>query len=192
MTAAIIYTGFLRTWESCLLNQQENLIKHYDCQNYFYTFEDPNYGGQFVRIPHSYYPALQPHEYDSNKQPETTIYNTLNMWHNLFVSFSLVPKGFDCYVRNRPDIKFSGKVELNNEPNTIYIPDCNDFRGGINDQFAYGCYDVMKIYFSLYLHYKDYYNQGVKFHPEGYLLHHLQVNGIKIVRTNINQAILRP
>lgn len=188
---AIIYNGFLRTWEKCRENQEKNLFTGNE-DLYWFTYEDPGYRGQFVRCPYWPYPAPDPHPYDVNKEPETTVYQTLNMWHNIFLSFCLVPKGYDVYVKCRPDIQFDGKIDLKAEPGVCYIPEGNDFRGGVNDQFAYGCYDVMKVYYYLYLSYKEYFNQGIKFHPEAYLKHHLTVNNIRIERVKPSQWILRP
>jgi len=188
---AVINTGFLRTWDKCRENHERNLYTP-DTDLFWFTFEDPCYRGQFLRVPYIWYPAPDAHPYDVNKEPETGVYQALNMWHNIFVSFCLAPKGYDVYVRCRPDILFSDRLELQVQANTVYIPEGNDFRGGVNDQFAYGDYETMKIYFSLYLSYKEYFNAGVKFHPEAYLRHHMEVNGIRIERIKTTQWILRP
>jgi len=199
MKVAIINTGYLRTAEKCRANQWDNLLKGNYFGEYFYTHEYPEYIGEngnlcgFEQIPYNFYPTIPtPHAYYANKAPETEPCNVLNMWHNLFISFCLVPNTYDCYVRNRPDIQFSGAVHLDNEPGKIYIPHGNDFREGINDQFAYGCYESMRVYFTLYLYHERYFNQGVMFHPEGYLNHHLKENGIEVVRVDPTQWILRP
>jgi hypothetical protein len=200
MKTAVINTGYLRTAEKCRANQWGNLLSRYNCDEYYYTHEPPEYIGadlsgsvSIKQIPYNFYPTLPtPHRYYENKAPETEPCNVLNMWHNLFISFCLVPNTYDCYVRNRPDIQFNGAVHLNNEPGKVYIPHGNDYRDGINDQFAYGCYESMRVYFSLYLFHERYFNQGVMFHPEGYLNHHLKENGIEIVRVDPTQWILRP
>jgi len=196
MRVAIINTGYLRTANKCRDNQRANLLDRYDCDEYYYTHELPDHwreAEKFVQIPYNFYPTIPtPHRYYENKAPETEPCNVLNMWHNLFISFCLVPNTYDCYVRNRPDIQFNGAVHLENEPGKVYIPHGNDFREGINDQFAYGCYESMRVYFSLYLFHERYFNQGVMFHPEGYLNHHLKENGIEIVRVDPTQWILRP
>ena len=200
MKTAIINTGYLRTAEKCRANQWANLLEGVDFDEYYFTHEKITFlhpdrmGNVFQKqIPYNFYPTLPtPHPYYANKAPETEPCNVLNMWHNLFISFCLVPNTYDCYVRNRPDIQFSGRVHLENEPGKVYIPHGNDYREGINDQFAFGCYESMRVYFSLYLYHERYFNQGVMFHPEGYLKHHLEQNGIEIVRVNPTQAILRP
>ena len=185
MNAALIYTGELRTWKQCRENQEQNLIRT-EHALYWHTYENPEYRGRWIPIEQTYYPPKET-PYHAHKQPETIPDRVLNMWHNIFVHWSLVPKQFDCYVRARPDIRFDGPVELNNEPGVVYIPHGNDFRGGVNDQFAFGGYEEMRCYFELYLQFRQMFAEGLIFHPEYYLHQHLTRCGLEIRRVPVHQ-----
>jgi hypothetical protein len=187
---AVIYAGELRTWEKVKSNQEENLLNLYDCDLFWYTYENPNYRGTFVPITKTRWPP-EDTPYHANKIPEAAPDRTLNMWHNLFIAFSLVPDTYDYYVKCRTDIRFDGRIVLENSPGKVYIPNHSDFRDGVNDQFAYGCHKSIRDYVELYLHFKDYYAQGIAFHSEYYLKHHLLTQGIEIVRTPVRQHIVR-
>jgi len=190
MKTALIYTGELRTWNRCRENQEQNLIRP-EHELFWHTYEDPQYRGRWVPISNDYCPPGET-PYHANKIPETIPERVLNMWHNIFVHWALTPHRYDCYVRARPDIRFDGVVELNNEPGVVYIPVGNDFRGGVNDQFAFGGYAEMKCYFELYLNFKKMFSDGLIFHPEYYLKQHLERKGIRIERVPVHQSILRP
>jgi len=57
---------------------------------------------------------------------------------------------YDCVISLRVDCVFHSKFNIVDlEDNTIYIPNGNDWLGGINDQIAYGKMDVMKKYNSI-------------------------------------------
>lgn len=194
MRIAVLYAGFLRTWLACRANQQENIGK---ADRYFYTFEDPMNllpHERFVKIPEIYYPYLPDHPYVANKNPYSSVDSTLNQWHNQFINFNLVPNDYDIYVKSRPDIELSGPIDFSqyeiNDTN-IYIPSGNDHWGGVNDQFAFGSYAVMKKYFSVYINHQYLFAAGHQFHPEGYVTKNLEREGVTIVRLDITNTILR-
>jgi hypothetical protein len=108
----------------------------------------------------------------------------------MFIAFNIAPKN-EIVVRSRPDIRLLGELNLTCQPNEIYIPGGNDFRDGINDQFAYGNYEEMKKYFSLYLHWKEYYREGHYLHSEGMLKTHLERMGLTVVRLDWSNEIIR-
>lgn len=176
----------MRSWETCKENQYKNLYND-DCTAYWHLFE-PHDELSATTIPYDFYTESKSHEFDSHKCDPTNVNRTLNQSHNMFVGFSLVPKIYDCYVKCRSDIIFSDKIELKNEENTIYLPTGNDFEG-INDQFAFGNYKVMKWYYELYLYYKEYWKEGHKFNPEIHLKHHLR--NLNIVRIPVINTIIR-
>ena len=197
MKVALNYTGLLRSWQQCKGNHYENIwAKETDL--FFYTDKDPldnveNREREFL-ISNSrftkdqntdWYPdPFKPHLYDKNKAPENTIYQTFRQWHCGMIGFNLIPKGYDIYVRIRPDITLAGPINFADYDcagKKIYIPQGNDF-GGINDQFAFGNHDVMKIYYSVYQNCHELFNEGHKFHSEGMQLANLQKHGFEIVR----------
>jgi hypothetical protein len=164
---------------------------------YFYTYEDPFnvadinlFSGldvipKYTQCPHPFYDdPFAAHAFDKNKAGETKVEHVFNMLHNHLVGFSLVPKGYDFYVHIRPDMKFNGPLRFSDyeaKPNTIYIPKGNDYRG-INDQFAFGDYDTMRKYFSVYLNAWPLHLEGNLFNSEVFHLANLNKYGVNIVR----------
>lgn len=198
MTVVLCYTGFLRSWQTCAANHWHYLAELNKADAYFYTYELPyiqvnDLQGsissypikQFVQCQHPFYDdPFAAHKFDSNKAGESKVHHTYNMMHNNLVGFSLIPKGYDVYVRIRPDIKFNGPLKFSDhetKPNTVYIPKGNDYRG-INDQFAFGDYDSMRKYYSVYLNCADLYNDGILFNSEVMHLANLNKLGVNIIR----------
>lgn len=191
MRIALNYTGYLRTWEYCKPNHYENIITD-ECELFFYTydFKDPLYKDadnkyHFTRIPQPFYSdPFGEHRYNTRKAPENTAHQTLNQWVNNFVGFCLVPNTFDVVVRIRTDLKFNGRLNFHDydcSGRTIYIPQGMDF-GGVNDQFAFGNYEVMKAYYSVLLNCGELWKDGTIFHSETMQLANLNSQGINIVR----------
>lgn len=192
MRIALVYTGHLRTWYKCKTNHEVNIIND-DCVLYWHTYERPEGEPIYDPIPGEFYNGLLDHKFNTRRRPEASVCNSLNQWHNMFIGFCLVPNDYDVYVRIRPDIMFGGKIkfeEYDCSGNTVYIPEGQDY-GGINDQFAFGNYEVMKKYYSVYLNHAELWEQGVEFHTETMMLKNLEKQKIKIVRIPIEQHILR-
>jgi hypothetical protein len=200
MKIALIYSGHLRTWEECKENHRMNLWDA-NCDLFFYTYDDPRCAEfhRFTRIPEEayYHPTFDNgHPFHSNKRPETTIHNTLNQWHNNFTAWAITPKGYDIYVRIRPDIRFDGMIYLRNYTpdvlgeKTIYIPEGNDY-GGVNDQFAFGDYNAMRVFYEVYLNHAKLWGEGIEFHSEGVQLENLRKEGVTIKRLPTLQHIHR-
>lgn len=185
----IIYSGFLRTWDRCSLNHDGCLGT--EAPRLFYTSTAPtSIESTHVQM------QDQLMEYDvvldTNRAPETSVINTLNQWRNRMAAFELVENVHPFYAIVRTDIVFSSPIiQFDPAPGRVYIPFGNDYRGGVNDQFAFGTYSVMQRYCNLYDHYRTYFDQGLVFHPESYLSHHLKLAEIEIVRLPITNKILR-
>lgn len=191
MRIALIYTGHLRTWDKCRTNHEGNFTGH-DFVSFWHTYEHPGNAPIFTAIPCEFYRDMNDHRFNTNKRPEASVANSLNQWHNMFIGFCLVPCDYDIYVRIRPDIMVGG-IDFNQydcKGNNVYIPEEKDY-GGINDQFAFGSYEVMKKYYSVYLNHAALFDEGVTFHTETMMLKNLEKQGVNIVRIPITQYILR-
>lgn len=214
---ALCYTGLLRSWQQCKGNHYDNVWVGNNADLFFYTDKAPyyekletreldyyelasvlegDYGerGHYVQDQNTdWYPdPFKPHLYDKNKAPENTIYQTFRQWHCGMIGFNLIPKGYDIYVRIRPDITFNGKLDFSQFDCTgkkIYIPQGMDYTG-INDQFAFGNHEVMKIYYSVYQNCHELFNEGHRFTSEGMQLANLQKHGVEIVRFGSPQQII--
>lgn len=132
--------------------------------------------------------------YRANCAPETWPENTVNMWHNMYRAWLKAPEGFDCYVRMRYDIVFDSVIDFTAWPmlpDVVYIPNCSDYRDGVNDQMAFGSYGAMEKYFSVYLNHGKLFDSGLMFHSETYLKHNLEMLGVKIRRIPVTNRIIR-
>jgi len=173
-----IYSGWLRTWEYCQKNHAEMLpapdhVVHYNESNQDILFYKSDIWG-----------------YNKNKVPENIPVNTMCMWRNMYKAFHQAPKDYDVYVRNRYDICFNEPIhEFKVEPNTVYIPQGQDYRDGINDQFAYGDRNAMEMYFNVYINAAMFFGRGVPFHSETYMKLNLNHYGLRIVRIPQTQSI---
>lgn len=193
MNVAVLYSGHLRTWNACRQNQVDSFYTD-NTESYFYTYDEPNTPyRQFVKIPCTYYDKKLD-IYDSNKNPITQADTSLQQWHVNFVGSCLVPNNYDIYVKSRADIVLSGSINFNDyeiDDKNIYIPWGNDHCGGVNDQFAFGSYEVMKKYFSVYLEHGNLFARGFVFHTEHYVTENLRDKGVNIVRLPQTSYIVR-
>jgi hypothetical protein len=106
---------------------------------------------------------------------------------------------YDYIIKIRPDSDFDSNINLKNikiERNEILMPNNNwfgdDSKGMFtNDQFAIGGSDSMNIYSNLINFINQYNTEGVIFHPESLLAHHLYVNKITCIRGEFKSLIKR-
>jgi hypothetical protein len=201
---ALVYTGLLRSWQQCKGNHYENLWIGNNVDFHFYTDDNPmkyfepresqmvydkiNWvGDEHV----NWYPdPFKDHRYATRKAPENTVYQTYRQWRANYIGFAMVPQGYDIYCRVRPDIVLNGKLnfaDFDCSGNRIYIPQGMDY-GGINDQFAFGNYEVMKIYYSVFENVHELWHEGAIFHSETMQLKNLQKHGVEIVRYGAPQV----
>ena len=204
MRIAIIYSGYLRLWERMLKPNKKYLFTS-ETDLFFYTYDEPigyTYK-QFIKIGsadkddlfygRAYYDEVK-NLYEANQSFNIDRQaNILQQWHNNFISFCLVPTDYDVYVRSRGDVILNGKIDFHKYSyphNRIYIPQSIDW-GGVNDQFAFGGYRAMKVYYSLYIEYFKRNGYLVPLYPEHSLLEHMLLNGIEIERIDVEHQIER-
>lgn len=195
MKIAVLYSGFIRSWNQCRHNQEQNLYTP-ETDSYFYTYTKPENTPykQFIQIPEIYYPHLPNHPYVATKNPYSSVDGSLNNWHNQFVGFCMMQKEYDIYIKSRCDIILSGKINFEHyliDDKNIYIPYGHDHWNGVNDQLAFGSYNVMKKYFSVYVEHQWIFDSGLQFHPENYVRENLERLGVTINRLNITNDIIR-
>ncbi len=183
MKAVILYSGYTRTWEKCKPNHAvmlpgEKVEYHRNentCNLEFYQFGI--------------------NEYETNKAPETGVKNVLNQWHNNFMCFAQCsPNDGDVFVRNRYDIHLTDIIDFSKyeyNDHVVYIPSGHDYREGVNDQFAFGNYNAMRTYYSVYLNHSKLFEQGHMFHTESYLTKNLRFNSVEIVRIPAQTILVR-
>ena len=102
---------------------------------------------------------------------------------------------YDIVIRLRTDLYFTNKLIIKNwNLNSINIPNIGKYYAqGMNDQFAVGNSQNMKIYLNLFDKILDYINnRECLIKPEVFLKHHLTKNSINISDQQINFNIIRP
>jgi len=99
---------------------------------------------------------------------------------------------YDIVIKFRADAICQNMLEFEKtEPHTVYLPfggdNCYNYDNsgitypGVQDHLAYGDFETMKIYSSVYDSIETYCPEQ-PYHPEVLLLYHLQQNHIKIIR----------
>lgn len=113
-------------------------------------------------------------------------YNSIYMFRCIHEAFQLIPNpdDYDIILYMRADMQVTTPLpfEMPAE-NTLYIPDCNDHGGGLNDQIAYGRPDVMRRYCSLFSTLHTVLSKpGMMIHPESLVRDHVAGMNITLVR----------
>lgn len=125
----------------------------------------------------------------------SNILNTYSMFYHNYKAFCLIQKyqtthniHFDVVVKYRAEITSSKILNFDQIDNDkLYIPKGYNY-GGINDQIAYGNFDIMKKYCELgngnveKLHLE----KKTRYHPETLLDHHLKLSKLIIVRPDFS------
>lgn len=120
-----------------------------------------------------------------------------SMVENIHSAFNLIAPyeekykvKFDCIVFYRADIDSQEIMTITMpQENTVYIPEGADYYG-INYQVAYGNYDTMKKYSDLVNNLQKLCGeQKIRYHPETLLKHHLENEGLNIVRFPFNYSL---
>jgi hypothetical protein len=97
---------------------------------------------------------------------------------------------YDLVIRTRPDVGIGNTLDLSTlhvGKNQIIMPDNNwHTQLSCNDQFAIGDSDTISVYSDLYNRIKEYNSNGVRFHPETMVGHHLNTNGIIVESRGFN------
>jgi hypothetical protein len=97
---------------------------------------------------------------------------------------------YDLIIKGRFDLKFHNNIPIPEYSTDILIPPGYDWRGGINDVFAFGARDSMLYYCSLFNSIEKYIAEdNVFFHPETLLKHHLNLSGYKVIRPDIKVSL---
>jgi hypothetical protein len=118
-----------------------------------------------------------------------SMHYSINMANNLKVMYEKENNIiFDTVVRMRFDSDFENKIfNINEYPNTLNIPNCEDWCGGINDQFAFGPSSVMNDYSNFYNNITEI--EGVPYHPETMLLKYFNMKKIHTNRCDFRVRI---
>lgn len=133
------------------------------------------------------------------KPDETNIRNMTCHFMNKGRVFSLLEDylhianiHYECVVSLRVDLVFSTICDFTGlDRNTIYIPNGFDYvSNGINDQFAYGSFEVMKKYCAIFSNTQHLLKEGLSIpHPESLTYANLLYSKVDITRVDVSHVI---
>ena len=200
MKVAFLVTGIPRQFSKNLKLYIDSLSNIIECHVYLYFPKeqcDENYGNEIFN-PDTFISILNDTKYKvllldtllptlpdilTRKQK-----NSIIQWYRIYKCFSYIPDEYDIIIRIRPDCKIlineTNFVDIisNCIHNTICIPSGFDLdKHHLNDQIAYGSYNIMKIYSSIF--YTISYTSD--YSSEAYLYKYLHSNSITIKRPSI-------
>lgn len=121
----------------------------------------------------------------------------LSMWYKINSCLKLMEEfeqscnfKYDFIIKGRFDIQIHDDLEIGEIKNVVNIPPGFDWREGFNDILAWGCRDSMVHYCSLHHKIEDYVKRdGVFFHPETMLKHHLVKSSFGVDRPNVRVSL---
>lgn len=200
MKVAFLVTGIPRQFSKNLKLYIDSLSKIIECHVYLYFPKeqcDENYGNEMFN-PDTFISILNDTKYKvilldtllptlpdilTRKQK-----NSIIQWYRIFKCFSYIPDEYDIIIRIRPDLKILINethfldIITNYVNDTLYIPSGFDLdKDHLNDQIAYGSYDIMKIYCSIFTTI----SLTAEYSSEAYLYKYLHANSIHIIRPSI-------
>lgn len=120
-------------------------------------------------------------EYSSRKFPQIKPQNSLSQRYSIQKAFELIDSSYDVVIRMRFDWAIQTMIELPTVFGKILMPNDCPHNDGVNDQFAIGPTNLMKVYCNLYDNIdRLFYNDGVVFCDEILLYKHLKQYNVPI------------
>jgi len=193
MRIAILFFGRIKNYDKHFQNIMQNIVQNNQVDFFLSHSRDLDedvdgfvklykpiavFNGEIVYFDHSKY----------KKRNDKQGHPTMCMLVNKMRAFKLLNNyvnetgiDYDVVISYRLDVKSKDELNLNIENNKLYIPEGKDY-GGINDQMAYGSFEVMKKYMMMYNSLYDILERGCVFHPETLLKKYLDNIKIDIVR----------
>jgi len=118
------------------------------------------------------------------------------MWYKIKQAFSLmeeyenlIGEKYDYVIKGRFDLKIHNDIVLDSNLNTICVPPGFDWKGGVNDVFAWGGRDAMEWYCSLFDHIEEHILTTGFFHPESILRRHLEISEFNLDRPDLKVSL---
>lgn len=198
---AVLMCGRIRSFESCYSSHFKHIFDMYET-DVFLAHNSLNHEDN-IDLFKKTYPVIGYQSYTIDLVPYAKrIKNNTNygvngyyciyMFECLYYAYNLMEQKahaenirYDAVIYMRADEIIKSDLIIPDilESNTIYIPEHNDAcNTGINDQFAFGSMESMKIYSSLIQHIFNYYDSGALFHPESLMKYHIQQSKLNIIR----------
>lgn len=204
MKVALFYSGQFRTLDKCFENHVENLINPFEKDghevNMFASLHigdrDYDFCSNWLKEKNfKTFELLRVQESNEEKFRNVTKFGMFENWlkqiHSVNAAFKLVDNQHDVVVRCRTDILLSSRIESIEKflDDSVFIPD-HDNWFGYNDRFALGPYEKMKVYCNLVENLAS--NKLSGKNAESYLQSHLDLENVRVKRTEVQVTRLRP
>ena len=174
MKAALLISGYLRTFRENIPNLKEKILERFDSVDIYIHItknseKDDRYlnidGENIDFISEVLSPTCLIYEENSTISKNPSINNTLNLWfkyHKLNELKSENEKNFgkyDIVIKYRPDLSLVSEIDFDIEEGKVYLPSdskmdrsklANSSDGYLCDIFAYGSSESMDRYFDIY------------------------------------------
>jgi uridine kinase len=218
MTAAILISGYLRSYDNIIKYVQTDLINHFDEYDVFiHITKNESKEDKYLnlideetdikKIINKLKPKSVLIEENEHYTKSTNIDSTINQWAKLYrlntikTSYEILEgKKYDVVIRLRPDlhIKTNNIFNIKCKENTIYIPKDSKIDHtkllNINDEYlcdaiAFGTSESMDKYFLIY---ENIYNNIKKYGyiSETLLINHLRDVNLKVKKMNIDYSFI--
>lgn len=201
MKTAILVSGQMRTADVCSGNQYLRVKRHCgDVGLYLHAADDEDAHKTKIYSALRVVVEKQPQMDEKNYQEKMglgcygvqVVLRQLWAMQRVWRIMEASDIQFDWVVRLRPDCWFHNDLEdlAECDPACLYVPTFHNFFG-LNDRFAFGGYEVMKVYMNRLDNMDEYIAAGGIFHPESHLKWTMERAGIKVKRTQILFDLVR-
>ena len=191
MNIALYISGRTKLYDKWLIKQLKNTSNKIDLFGSFNEDENVEFINYIKPVSVRWEKYVLPEKWNniSIKHESTRPYNMCSMYYNNMKAFELIEQHsnennikYDLVVKFRPDIMNDNLPDLFlTEIGEVYTPKEHSFGWpDINDMIAFGDFNSMKVYSTLYNHIDEYIDKQVLFHPETMLRYHLDDKGISI------------
>ena len=208
MRIALLFFGRINRYDDHYTNIMESIGHEHSIDVFFSCDSEPE--AKMLKCVELYKPIAYTNkkiQYTCNllkypgRRPETNIHNMICHFINKGRVFALLEEysiqhaiTYDIVMSVRVDTVFLHKIIFEHiDPNTIYIPVGEDWvHPGINDQMAYGGFEAMKKYMSIFTNIIEILEKRQSIpHPENLTYANIKKNALDIKRVHISYHLER-
>lgn len=204
MKIAVLFAGRVHGFEECVESQKTYVFQDHDvdvflAHNMENTHDDLELFRRSYQVDYIRTIKVDTHEYERyplDLYHGTPTLNCIRMFGCMYEAYRMIPDPYiyDIVVYMRADQLFKGPIEFQTpRPNTVYIPNVDqDHAGGLNDQFAYGTPESMKLYCSTIKRIHTIMNTKLeRIHPERLNRISTELAGLTVVRFELSYTLAR-
>ena len=194
MRIAVIMAGRIAGFQGCVESHRKHIFQSHDvdvflAHNALNTGDDLMHFRQLYPVKDIRSFTIDTSEYAGyplDRYHGTCTLNGITMFSCIHEAYKMIPEPtqYDAVLYMRADELIECSINfLQPEENTVYIPSGQDHAGGLNDQFAYGSPETMRLYCATITRIHDIMKTRMtKIHPETINRHSLELAGLVIRR----------